>query len=525
MSNISLDPYKGPWEKKNAIHLLNRALLGYRIDEVNESSKLGLDKTLDKLLETLPLPSPPVHYTYDQDPNAPIGTSWVMHKAPIPAPAGLNFNRRRSLRAWQMGLFNEEGMNIREKMVLFWHDHLPISAETNARYQFQYINTLRTHALGNFRDLIVDITVSPAMLRYLNGGENDKDAPNENYSRELLELFTVGRGLEQGNGDYTNYTEDDVLELARALTGWRVTNEDGLLPYGRFVARLHDEGQKSLSARLGNQVINNAGEEEYKNVVDAIFKSDEVARFISRKLYIWFLDSDISSEIESQIIKPMANIIIEDNYEIKGALRALLASQHFNNVSKHGCMISSPLDFMFKVMNTLDIELDLDFDAKYFFWDKLYEASIALDMVMFDLPSVAGWQAYYQSPQYYNYWINSYTLIARQDYLTALESGVSISGEKYGLDYFRIISKVENPSNPNTLIQEMIDQIFTVPISENQFSHLKRGLLGDDDDSTWTTLYNDYVNNPDNTSLKRSVEEKLFVFFWRFMRMPEFQLM
>ena len=525
MSNVSIAPYQGAWEKRNAIHLLNRALFGYKIDEVNESLQLGLEKTLDKLFKTIAHPAPPIHFTFDQDPKAPLGSTWVMSKQPSPTVAGLNFNRRKSLRAWQMGLLNESEMNIREKMVLFWHDHLPISAESNARFQYQYINLLRLHALGNFRELVSDITICPAMLRYLNGEENNKEAPNENYSRELLELFTVGRGLEQGAGDYTNYTEDDVLELARALTGWRVTNQDLQLPYGRFVPNFHDNGQKQLSGRLGNQVINNAGEEEYKNAINAILENEEVARFISRKLYVWFLDSNITEEIESNIIDSMAKIIIDDNYEVKNALRTLLASEHFHDEAKHGCMISSPLDFMFKVMNTLDVDLNIDLDAKYFFWDKLYLQSVNLEMVIFDVPSVAGWQAYYQAPQFYRYWINSVTLIERDDYLKTLQNGIAISGQRYGLDYLRIISNLDNASDPNMLIQELVELVFAVPISDLQFDHLKRGLLGSADDGTWTTLYNDYLNNPSDNSNREAVYEMLFSLFWRFMRMPEFQLM
>ena len=525
MSNISFKPYTGPWEKRNALHLLNRTVFGYKLDDLKESEKIGLGQTIEALFEVKPLPPPPIHYTFDQEPKVPLGQTWVMTKQPSPNVAGLNFNRKKSLRAWQMGLFNETGMHIREKMVMFWHDHLPISAEGNARFEYQYVNLLRTHALGNFKTLVTEMTICPAMLKYLNGNENGKEAPNENYSRELLELFTVGRGQEQGNGDYTNYTEKDVLELARSLTGWRLLNQDGELPKGRFVNNQHDVGEKTLSTKFGSQVISNEGSLEYKTTIELIFQNNEVARFISRKLHVWFLDSKITSEVEANIIEPMASMIVDDNYEISNALKAFLSSEYFNDVGHHGCMITSPYDYMFKVINTLDVELNIDLDAKYFFWDKLQTSSTNLQMVFLDVPSVAGWKAFYQAPQYYKYWINSVTLIERNDFLNLMKRGITISGKQFGLDYLRMLNQVEEPSDPNKLIQELVDLFYAVPISEKQFIHLKRGLLLDEEDDLWTREYNQYLENPTNQSNLNKITERLDNFFWRFLRTPEFQLM
>lgn len=524
MSNLSLAKYSGPWEQKHAVHLLNRTLFGYKYEELVASAVFGFDATIDALFTDLEMPSPPIHYTFDQDPNAPIGSTWILSKQPIPVIPGLNQNRKLSHRAWHFGLLNEGGLNIREKMVMFWHDHMPISAEGNARIEFQYLNLLRQHATGNVQQLIEEITIAPAMLKYLNGNENTKEAPNENYSRELLELFTVGRGLEQGNGDYTNYTEKDVLELAKSLTGWRFSNRDKELPRGFYTNNRHDTTEKQLSERLGNQTIANGGAEEYKMAIDAIFKSDEVARFICRKLHVWFIDAEITPEIESNIIEPMSRIMIDDRYEIKRALKTLISSVYFNDEAKHGCMISSPLDFVFKILNTVNVNLDIDLDAKYFFWNRAYNLSRDLEMVILDVPSVAGWKAYYQAPQHYKYWINSVTLFNRDDYISTMERGITISGQLYGIDYLKIITQFENPADPNELINQLVGYLFSAPISEEQFDYLKNEFLEDRAESRWINRYNNYINDPSDSN-KTLVLRSLDKLFERLIRMPEFHLM
>ena len=156
------------------------------------------------------------------------------------------------------------------------------------------------------------------MLLYLNGNENTKEAPNENYARELLELFTIGKGEVAGPGDYTTFTEQDVQSMARVLTGWTIN----LLAIGTklesiFLAPRHDTGSKQLSSRFNDEIIENAGDQEYSNLIDVIFEQDEVSKFICRKIYRYFINHEIDDEIEANIIEPMAQIIRDDNYEVE----------------------------------------------------------------------------------------------------------------------------------------------------------------------------------------------------------------
>jgi uncharacterized protein (DUF1800 family) len=160
------------------------------------------------------------------------------------------------------------------------------------------------------------------MLLYLSGSQNTNAAPNENYSRELLELFTIGKGDAVGNGDYSNYTEDDVIEMAKVLTGWRVrglNNPDSQVSF--FANGKHTSGTKNLSHRFNNATISENGDHEYKDLIDLIFEQEECSKFITRKLYRWFVNSEITDEIETNIILPLAEIIRNNEYDISQALK------------------------------------------------------------------------------------------------------------------------------------------------------------------------------------------------------------
>lgn len=185
-----------------------------------------------------------------------------------------------------MGQILNQNISLREKMVLFWHNHFVTERAVVSRADllYQYNNCLRSNALGNFKQLTEEITVIPAMLRYLNGEDNAAGAPNENYARELLELFTIGKGplLEEGN--YTFFKQQDVLAASRILTGWKINYAEAK---SFFNSEKHDTSSKTFSEAFGQAVINNEGEDEYKRLIQLILEQKESARFIVRKLYRW----------------------------------------------------------------------------------------------------------------------------------------------------------------------------------------------------------------------------------------------
>jgi len=523
----TFSPYTGTWGYEQAAHLLRRTTFGPTSAEIKQAVTDGLDATINKLFQDLPPLDEPIYFSDNNDPLVGLGESWV----PYPETdgiGGIRNARRSSLYGWTFKSFWDAGVNITEKMTLFWHNHFVVASTNNPIQLYQYWKTLRDNALGNFQTLVEEVTINPGMLRYLNGTQNTKNAPNENYSRELLELFTIGKGPAAGPGDYTNYTEDDVIELARALTGWRffTNNTDVYLEQiqSSFVPNRHDEGDKQLSHRFNNAIISNEGENEYKTVIDIIFQQEEVARFISRKLYVWFVGSDIHSDIETNIIEPMAQQLIADGYNIKPALMGLLSSEHFYDTSMRGCMISHPIDFFYTLVRTLQTNLPTDLYEQYGMFNLFFRglSGTQLGMNIFDHPSVAGWKAFYQAPQYYKIWINSVSLPDRMNLSDNYVEGVDVFGLFiFKIDVLGIIASFDNPAVADDMITELAQLVFAQPITDSQKDNLKS--IHGISDVEWQNEYTDYVSG--NNSLEEAIENKLKSLFTTMLKMPEFYLM
>ncbi len=516
----TLNPYQGQWTFGDAAHLLRRTTFGPTYLAIKEAESQGLDATMEQLLMDTPLPPLPINYYFEDDPTTAIGETWV-HKAHDRTIRNLNTSRKVSLNGWQMGLFNEGGVSIREKMVLFWHNHFVTSDVELAAYNFQYLDTLRRNALGNFRTFAEEITVAPSMLRYLNGNENTREAPNENYARELLELFTIGKGNTVGSGDYTTFTEEDVVALAKSLTGWQSRDNDGVAS-GVFRTNRHDNTDKQLSHRFDNVVISNGGAEEYKQVIDIVLQQYETARYISKRLHIWFVGADIDADIEANIIDPMAALIRDNNYELKPAIKALLTSEYFYQASIRGCMVNHPIDFLFKLVNTFEVALPNNIERKYRAWVEIHRAAQDLDMTILVHPSVAGWKAFHQAPQYYDVWANSVSLPQREKIINTLLDGLSTGGQRViQIDPLAVISKLENPLEPDDLIKDLANTLFPNPISEGQITFLKEILIPGLPDYEWTVEYSDYISDPDSEDKRIGVENKLKALFSTMLKMPE----
>ena len=519
-----LDTYVGEWNEFTAKHLLQRTMFSPNAAQIAEAVADGMTVTIQKLFSPSPDPDLPINYDAQNDPNVPLGESWVF------APLNTDMQYpNRSIRAWQFGLVLNEGVNLREKLVLFWHNHFVTADSFNAKLTYQYVDLLRKNAFGNFKQLVKDITVNSLMLRYLNGAESNKDAPNENYARELLELFSIGKGDLAGPGDYTNYTEEDIKEIARALTGWTIdvagwTNA-GPHPSAIFRPNRHDSGTKTLSHRFNNAVINNLGAEEYKAVVDIIFQQEEVSRFMARNLYRWFVYYNIDDEIEATVIEPLAAIMRQENYEIRPVLEALFSSEHFYHENAIGCMIKSPVDFTASCMKTFGVEIPFTLNQTYIIWFGLHGLNATLQQDVFTPPSVAGWQAYYQEPIFYRNWINSVTLPVRRYVSDGLSAGqIELFNRKLGIDVLKVASQIPLATDPNELIQGLVKLALPWPLTDAQLIYLKDILIPGLPDFEWTVEYGAYLNDPADDAKKMAVENRLRALFIALLGLPEFQL-
>ena len=525
--NSGLEPYSGPWAYEQAAHLLRRSMFAPTYTQIKAAAGQGLEATLELLFSELPQPEPPLNYYYQDDPNVPVGATWI--DAPYSASANFAPYRNQSLRAWAMLQLFQEGVSVREKLTLFWHNHFAVSNINDAKFMYRHIALLRSNAWGNFRELVKAVTIDPAMLRFLNGNQNTGNAPNENYARELLELFTIGKGPLAGPGDYTNYTEEDISAMARVLTGWRDIGFNTINPdlevSSVFLSNRHDNGSKQLSHRFDDIIINNMGQDEYAHLIDIIFQKAEVARFICRKLYRWFIYYHIDDNAEQNVIGQMAQVLIDNDFEIRPALMALLRSEHFFDMLNVGPMIKNPLDFIVSSVKTFEVPLPPELPRLYNTMQRFFSSSILQQMEYFNPPSVAGWKAFYQEPLYYRTWINATTLPIRMLITDAMAGpGFVVNGFRVQIDPLSFVATLENPFDPNAVVEEFSRILFPQPITDGQKAVLKDILIPGLPDYEWTVEYSDYLASPDNAALAEAVASKLRQLLQAMLSMPEFYL-
>lgn len=516
--------FEGQWTYKRASHLLRRTIFGPTHMQIKESENIGLDDTIDLLLTEKPSPPLPINFYFTSDPEVPVGQTWIDKKMDVDI-SGLVQSRNASLSAWTVNLMTDKNINITEKIMLFWHNHLVISDITDPNAKYSYITKIRKYSLGNFKQLVKEISIEPGMLEYLNGNENTASAPNENYARELLELFTIGKGPLAEQGDYTNYTETDIREIAKCLSGWTI---DRVQNKGTFRPTRHDQGDKKLSHRFGSITIKNSNEEEYKKVIDVIFQQNEVARFICRQIYIWFVNSEISSATEQEIIIPLSNILIDNDYVISPVLRALLSSQHFFDQCNTGIMIKSPVDFVMTLLKSGSYPVPDDIIQKYLMSNYINQNYFRkMDQAYFSIPSVAGWKAYYQEPVFYKYWLSSVSLPQRNTIVNDLTyKKIKIGDKKYGLDLLILVSQFDHPEDPALLIKSLTDLFLPFDLTQEQYDFLKSDiLLPGLGDYVWSKEYNDYLQNPSDANLKETVNKRLQNLCFVIFNLPENQLM
>lgn len=283
---------------------------------------------------------------------------------------------------------------LREKMALFWHGHFSVRVRGYAQVE-SYINTIRKYALANFGDLLMAVSKEPAMLRFLNNQQNRKNSPNENFARELMELFTLGRG---------NYTENDIKEAARAFTGWGFNDEDEF----ELKAHQHDFGSKTIFGKTGNW--------EGEDVIRMILENPQTARFICGKIYRFF----VSDQAHTGRIQEMAEVFFKSNYDIPSLLKFLFNAEWFYADEIAGALIKSPVELIVGLNRSLGIA--------YSNPHPLLAVQRVLGQTLFFPPNVAGWAGGRN-------WIDNSTLITRLNLPKRLADASELDvAAKYNMD-------------------------------------------------------------------------------------------
>lgn len=528
--SYSLTPYTGPWTKAEAAHLLRRTMFGPTNQQILDAVANGMNTTVTTLLQ-IPAVSDPLSFHPDES-IAAFGTTWVNSvypTDPIQAQA-VETARQWSLGGWIMERINTEQVSIAEKMCLFWQNHFAATAGFDARATYDYHMLIRQHALGNFRQFVKDITIDPNMLLFLNGATNNVFSPNENYARELLELFTIGKGPQIGPGDYTNYTEDDVAAAAKILTGYYVDGlrSDTLTSVSAvYNGILHDTSTKTMSAHFGSAVIPDNGANEYADLIDVIFQQNEVANFICRKLYRYFVCFDLTTNVETNVIPDMAATLVANNYDVLPVLTQLFTSEHFYDISVRGAIIRGPLDMLYSMFNATGTSPNFNLATDQEMLLNLYWFAEVMGQAYAAPPSVAGWPAYYQEPAFSKLWANSTILKTRFDvvYLVTILTGIPVNGDNLKLDALNFVDNLSFPTDAPTVIDDMCDIFCPKGVDAVQKAILKSILTNGQPDFEWTLQYNEYLANPGNLTYSDPVRIRVEFVLARLFQMPQFHTM
>ncbi len=367
-----------PWGRKWAAHLYRRAGFGPRPEDLAEAERLGLEGTLDLLLR-----------------GRPHADEVLETLADVGRVAAERDDGGHQLRGWWLYCMLQGGHPLREKMTLFWHNHFATSLVKvqDPALMFRQNTLLRMQALGRFGPLLQAISRDGAMLVWLDSNSNVKGHPNENFAREVMELFSLGVG---------HYTEKDVREAARAFTGWRM--EGGGFA---FDARLHDGGSKTVLGQTGNW--------DGGDVVRIVLQQPAVARFLVRKLYHYLVSE--KAEPPDALLEPLCSSFRRSDYDIAGLVRTILASRHFYSAHAFRQRIKGPVEYVLGAVQSVYRRYgETESDYRPLPQQVLVVPIEAIGQSLFAPPNVKGWPG---GPA----WLNTSTVLERDNFAEALAMG------------------------------------------------------------------------------------------------------
>ncbi len=428
-------------------HLLRRASFGATPEEIEQRLANGLDATIDWL----------VNYEKVDDPFEDIASKLSPDR---------NVRQFADIQSWWLKRMVETRRPLQEKMALFWHNHFATSIEKVRFPLFMYQQNMlfRKYALGNFREILLEISKDPAMLIWLDSNSNRKGAPNENYGRELMELFTLSFG---------NYTEQDVKEAARAFTGWYLNREGQFF----FNAAQHDNGIKTFLGHTGN--LNG------EDIIDILAKHDATAHYISKKLFSFFA----YPEPESSVVDHFAQIYLKSNYSIKAVVEAILRSDEFYSDRAFFAQVKDPTQFMVGSLRLLGGTTKTN---------NAVGAMRRMGQSLFDPPNVKGWDGGLV-------WITTTTLFERFNFAPLIETSTTDAASKF--------NPVETIKQKNLFTAEKIVDYYLRLLVQDKVSDETRGALIE------------YLGSTDLKSAEaKIVEAKVRGLIRLVMAIPDYQL-
>jgi len=538
----TLTKYAGDFGVAQKRHLLNRVLVGYADRHMKDLDGLTLDQAIDLIFKQHDFGEPVNNYYHDFPAEAYLkkydvqdvkpGEKFIskslsdIEKPGFP-PEYAGPERGSALDSWVYNNIYTQATSVEWRLFMFLHTLTPFK-EVSVKIKSTYYSYKLTYegAWRNYKDYIYDVTLSDKMLELLNLRYSRKEAPDENFAREVQELFTVGKR------PFSKFTESDVKEAARLLVGWDYDERaslinEGFVPKIKFNADNHDTGDKQFSKFYGNKLIKGKtgidGTLELKEFIDMIFETDEAAIYLSRRLVQFFVYPILTTFTEENIIKPLAQILKKNNFNLAETLKVLLKSEYFFAEEFYFSMIKSPMEYSMGLYKELDIingnvvydsynslfpEDARNLDSK--FLDKIYLSFKIFSQVRYHAigrqgysfgnpPSVSGWQAYYQEPVYDLIWVNSDSIKRRKDLAESIgRNGLDFFDRpKLRFDINTLLKKTKEPANINSFIRELSMLFLGHTISDTAFNRIKKSILSDGfQDYYWSDAVNSFLSNP-----------------------------
>lgn len=467
------------WDYAKARHLLVRAGFGGTPQEVQKLCAMGLYKAVDHLVEFYRQPAPSTAF----DPVPPRAVDPLESKLRVEFMSGRVAGARRSvergqvgaLRHWWLQRMVESPRPLQEKLTLFWHGHFANqdSVVQNSYAMYRQNQLFREHAAGNFGALLYAIVHDPSMIRYLDNNKNNKGEPNENLAREIMELFSLG--LDQG------YTEKDIAEAARALTGYNYDDNTGTY---RFLREKHDTTDKTIFGKTGPWTGD--------DLVRLILEKPESARFVARKMWEFFA----YGEPDKDTIEGLAAVLRVNKYAVEPMLKNLFLSEEFYSERAQGNQIKSPVELVVGLLRDMGVKQISNYGV-------LDGAIQQMGMQLLEPPDVKGWR-------YGRTWISSQRLFVRYNSVADLVKNVAQPGGQKGIDVLALLEKGKC-EDAASAVDYLAKACLQRPLSDAKRKELIK-LLGE------------LPSKSDWPAQRAALNEKLRTVLVLMLSMPEYQM-
>jgi uncharacterized protein (DUF1800 family) len=526
-----LSAHTGVLGERLAAHLLRRTTFGPSKSQIQSFAALTPQQALTQLL------------TFNAITNKPIdpvtNATWV-DSFPIPAGGSDDVALRDYVTTWFLDNVRTDD-TLRSKMMLFLHQNFIVNDECwNSADLYDHMKLLEFYSMGSYKILAKKMCLDNRMLVYLNGFQNYASSPNENYAREFLELFTIGKGPQIAAGNYTNYTENDIKEAAKLLSGYQysvsntspVDTDTNIRRCAPNAANWsHNSTTKVFSGAFQNTSITGTStvagmNQELDAFVNMVFNQAETAKNICRKLYRFFVHRTISSAVETDIIVPMATNLKNNNYNLSIALRQLFESKHFYDLddatatdNKVGAIVKSPLQLVMQTLKFFNISpFNLSAATPATIWREFYNYSIRgsfcinSDMYLFNPTTVAGYPAYYSAPKYDRHWFDTSSITQRYYLAKSLlenkrwpYSSWAIFGAQIDMVLW-VRNNISNPANPSVIVDELVNYLFPEIIDSSRKNYFLNQVLLGNVANTWAVDWSNYISSGNSSIVKPRLE-------------------